>query len=204
MGNVISLARERAARAAPSRTPRPRVTFFFDLTSPFTYLAAERVDRLFGDVEWRPVLSDALPSSTDATAAQPRAEELHMPLVWPEHYPAGRAAMRVAALASDEGRAAPFALAAGRLAFCGGFDLDDPEVLAEAAAAAGLAPDGCLAAAGDRGRGGELDRLGRTLLEHGADCMPALRVGRALYCGEHRLAEAAAAVRDGRFQRRSG
>jgi len=27
---------------------------------------------------------------------------------------------------------------------------------------------------------------------------------RALFCGEHRLAEAAAAVRDGRFQRRSG
>jgi 2-hydroxychromene-2-carboxylate isomerase len=204
MGNVISLARERAARAAGNGGPRPRVTFFFDLTSPFTYLAAERVDRLFGDVEWRPVLSDALPAATDASAAQARAEELHMPLVWPERYPSGRAAMRVAALASEQGRAAPFALAAGRLAFCGGFDLDDPEVLAEASAAAGLPLDGCLTAAGDRARDEELDRLGRTLLEHGADCMPALRVGRSLYCGEHRLAEAAAAVRDGRFVRRSG
>ena len=35
-----------------------------------------------------------------------------------------------------------------RLAFCGGFDLDDPEVLVEAAAAANLRLDGA-----SRGRG---------------------------------------------------
>ncbi|MDQ1701199.1 MAG: hypothetical protein QOF57_451 [Frankiaceae bacterium] len=201
MGNVISLARERAVRAASGHQPRPRATFYFDLTSPFTYLAAERVDRHFGDVDWRPVLCDALPAGTDVELAQTRAEILHMPLVWPERYPSGRAAMRVAAMATEEGRAAPFALAAGRLAFCGGFDLDDPEVLAEAAAAAGLALDECLHAAGDRARDAELDRLGRSLVEHGADCMPALRIGRDLFCGEHRISEAAAALRDGRFSR---
>ena len=203
MGKVISLARERAMRTAGGRRPRPRATFFFDLTSPFTYLAAERVDRLFGDVDWRPVLCDALPAGTDTELAEARAEALHMPLVWPERYPSGRAAMRVAAMAAEQGRAAPFALAAGRLAFCGGFDLDDPEVLAEAAAASSLPLDECLAAAGDRLRDDELDRLGHTLIEHGADCMPALRIGRDLFCGEHRLAEAAASLRDGRFTRHS-
>ena len=41
--------------------------------------------------------------------------------------------MRAAHYASQQGRGAAFVLAAGRLAFCGGFDLDDPELLAEAA-----------------------------------------------------------------------
>ena len=41
-------------------------------------------------------------------------------------------------LRGEGGCAAAFAIAAGRLAFCGGFDLEDPDILAEAAAAAGL------------------------------------------------------------------
>lgn len=208
MGDVISLAKARAERALDGahHATRARVTFFFDLTSPYTYLAAERVDRLFGEVEWRPVHGDVISDADDVCEhAADRAAELRMPLVWPERHPvAGRAAMRVAALAVEEGRAAPFALAAGRLAFCGGFDLDDPEVLAEAAAAAGLGLEACLAAAGDRRRDAELIRLGHSLLAHGADCMPALRVARTLFCGEHRLAEAAAAARVAATERRIG
>jgi 2-hydroxychromene-2-carboxylate isomerase len=151
MGEVISLAqrREERRRGELVRSGRPRAVFYFDLASPFTYLAAERVDRLFPGVEWRPAFLDAVCAGDPlsdagirerlASAAHARADELHMPLVWPERYPAaGRAAMRVAALAAQEGRAAPFVLAASRLAFCGGFDLDDPETLAEAAAAACL------------------------------------------------------------------
>ncbi len=152
MGDVISLDERRSARLAVAerRPARMKVTFFFDLASPFTYLAAERVDRLFPGLAWRPAVTEALhagnPLFTAAdreaaqAAAEDRAAQLHMPLVWPDGYPAGaRVAMRVASLAAAEGgHAAPFVLAASRLAFCGGFDLDDPEVLAEAAAAAGL------------------------------------------------------------------
>ena len=76
--------------------------------------------------------------------------------------------MRVASLAAAEGgHAAPFVLAASRLAFCGGFDLDDPEVLAEAAAAAGLGLPEVLAAAGDRSRDGEMEATALRLLPHG-------------------------------------
>jgi len=57
--------------------------------------------------------------------------------------------MRAAVHACDVDRGPAFVLAATRLAFCGGFDLDDPEVLAEAAAAAGLELDACLHAGGD-------------------------------------------------------
>ena len=208
MGDVIRLDERRTARqVATDRPSRLRATFFFDLASPFTYLAAERVDRMFPALTWRPALSEALhggsPVATPAEleAAQMSAEEralaLHMPLVWPDAYPTGaQVAMRVAALAASEGgHAAPFVLAASRLAFCGGFDLDDPEVLAEAAAAAGLELHEVMAAAGDRSRDGEMEATALRLLAHGADRLPVLKVGRTLFCGEHRIAEAAAAVR---------
>ena len=84
-------------------------------------------------------------------------------------------------------------LAASRLAFCGGFDIDDPELLAEAAAAAGIGLRETLAAAGDVARDGPIEEAGRTLLAAGATRLPALRVGRLLFCGEGRLLEAAAA-----------
>jgi 2-hydroxychromene-2-carboxylate isomerase len=103
--------------------------------------------------------------------------------------------MRVASFAAERGRAAEFTLAAGRLAWCGGFELDDPEVLAEAAAAARLGLDDALHAAGDAGRDGAMDATARRLLAGGADRLPAVEAGGRLYAGELRLAEAAAALR---------
>ncbi|MBA3328816.1 MAG: disulfide bond formation protein DsbA, partial [Solirubrobacterales bacterium] len=88
-----------------------------------------------------------------------------------------------------------FVLAASRLAFCGGYDVDAPEILAEAAAAAGLGLDECLQAAGDSRRDGPMQDAGRRLLASGADRLPVLQLGRLLFCGEDRLPEAAAAAR---------
>ncbi|HEV2814103.1 MAG TPA: DsbA family protein, partial [Solirubrobacteraceae bacterium] len=189
---MVSLADARIARAEghggqPRAAGRsPRVTFYFDLSSPFTYLAAERVDRLFPNLVWRPVLEEILQTPPpDVTVAEDRAHALGLPLVWPELGPASvRPAMRVASLAAEQGRAAPFALAATRLAFCGGFELDHPEVLAEAAAAANLGLEDCLSAAGDLGRDGPMEEAARRLLAHGADRLPAVRVGRTLFAGE--------------------
>lgn len=203
MGELISLAARRAARAGTGTPPvRPRVSFYFDLLSPWTYLAAERVERQFVGVRWRPVVPDVLaPEESDEDArlaVELRAEQLRMPLVWPDAWPAtGRSALRVASLAAQRGRAAPFVLAASRLAFCGGYDLDDPEALAEAAAAAGLGLDESLKAAGDLRRDGALERAGLRLLAQGADELPVFVVGHVLFCGERRLGEAAA-MADGR------
>jgi 2-hydroxychromene-2-carboxylate isomerase len=208
MGEVIRLADRREARR-PRRQRRGaplRAEFFFDLACPFSYLAAERVDRVFAGVRWTPASTTALRCGSltgDETAlarlrqaAERRAAVLRMPLVWPEAFPAeAPAAMRLAGHAAESGRGAAFVLAAGRLAFCGGFDLDDPEIIAEASAAAGLALGDCLRAAGDKRRDGALDAAGRRLLSAGADRLPALRVGRALYWGEDQIAEAAMTAR---------
>ena len=203
MGELISLAARRAARAGTAARPvRPQVSFYFDLVSPWTYLAAERVERNLAGVRWRPVVPDALaPEESDEAAryaVEHRAAQLRMPLVWPESWPtAGRSAMRVASLAAERGRAAPFVLAASRLTFCGGYDLDDPEALAEAAAAAGLGLEDALKAAGDVRRDGPLERAGLRLLAQGAETLPVFVVGHALFCGERRLGEALA-MADGR------
>ncbi|HEV2814839.1 MAG TPA: hypothetical protein VGW10_16405, partial [Solirubrobacteraceae bacterium] len=52
----------------------------------------------------------------------------------------------------------------------------------------------CLHAAGDIGRDGAMEEAARRLLAHGADRLPAVRVGRTLFAGEDRIAEAAAAA----------
>jgi 2-hydroxychromene-2-carboxylate isomerase len=209
MGDVIMLSERREAlrrRGAVRQRERSRAQFFFDLSCPFTYLAVERVERAFDEVVWTPASASALrrswlgsdPAVTDAvrSAAEQRAVALRLPLVWPERFPAEvPSAMRVAAHAAEAGRGAAFVLAATRLAFCGGFDLDDPEILAEAAAAAGVVLDDCLRAARDEGRDGAIEAAGRSLLAAGADRLPALRVGRALYWGERRVGDALYAVR---------
>src|ERR687897_826365 len=209
MGDVIRLAERRAAREARTAgapVVPARVEFLFDLCCPFSYLAAERVDRIFDEVVWTPASTSALCCGSLATdpealadyrlSAEKRALELRLPLIWPERFPEEvPAAMRAAHYASEQGRGAAFVLAAGRLAFCGGFDLDDPELLAEAAAAAGIDMQGWLQALGELHRDGEIEAAGRTLLAQGADRLPALRVGEHLFWGEHRIDEAAAAAR---------
>ena len=201
VGTVTSLERHRRARATRptgARQALPRATLFFDLCSPYTYLAAERADRLFAGLDWLPASSDVLRcgrlDADDLRAAAERARLLRLPLVWPEDPPQRvLGAMRVASLAADRGCGAAFVLAASRLAFCGGFDIDDPEILAEAAAAAGIGLDVALQAAGDVAHDGPIEEAGRLLLAAGAQRLPALRVGRMLFCGEDRLMEAAVA-----------
>ena len=105
------------------------------------------------------------------------------------------AAMRVAHYAAQQGRGGAFVLAATRLAFAGGFDLDDLEILTEAAAAAGLRLDGCLQAAREERRDGAMEAAARRLLGAGADRLPALCVARGVFWGEDRVGDAAATAR---------
>jgi len=173
--------------------------FYFDLASPYTYLAAERAERMFARLQWLPASPDAMQCTTpigdaERAAVTHRAARLGLPMVWPAE-PTGTAigAMRVASLAAERGLGAAFVLAASRLEFCGGYSIDDPEILAEAAAAAGIGLGDMLCAAGDVSRDGPIEQAGRMLLAAGADRLPALRVGQLLFCGEERLSEAVAA-----------
>jgi 2-hydroxychromene-2-carboxylate isomerase len=187
MAEVIQLTRRRSDRAGLEAPDVAPATLFFDLASPYTYLVAERVERRLGDAVWRPaVLADVRPNGDDAaTAAQRRALALRMPLVWPERFPARvPTAMRVATYAVQHGCGPAFAIAAGRLAFCGGFDIEQPDILAEAAAAAGLDVDGALGAARDPRRDHQIGMAGRAVALGGGVVLPALQQDNRLYCGE--------------------
>lgn len=191
MAEVIQLTRRRPHRAALDAPDVAPTTLYFDLASPYTYLVAERLERRVGDAVWRPA---TMPEPLRATAdeifaeAQRRALDLRMPLVWPERFPARvPTAMRVATYASEQGCGAAFAIAAGRLAFCGGFDVEAPEILAEAAAAAGLDVDGALAASREPRRDHQIGMAGRSVGHGGGTVLPALEHERHLYCGESQI-----------------
>jgi 2-hydroxychromene-2-carboxylate isomerase len=194
MGELIHLRQRRGAHVRPAEGPP---VFFFDVSCPLSYLTAESVERRLGAAEWVPVGGAALRALAQGAAlahlrgrADVRARALRLPLVWPERFPApapAPRALRASAFACEVGAGAAFALAASRLAFCGGFDLEDPETLAEAAAAAGVPLDGCLAAAGETWRDDELAATARALARHGIDELPAIRIGRRWIGGEGAL-----------------
>src|SRR5581483_4378582 len=122
MGDVIRLG-DRLEEHSALRLDGDRPAFYFDLACPFSYLAAERVERLLGDVEWVPVGFDgagstARPSQVpERERAEQRAHALRLPIVWPEGSPRTvPGATRAAAYACEGGAGARFALAAFRLA----------------------------------------------------------------------------------------
>lgn len=199
MGRVIYLDERRSERRRAAASGGR--AFFFDVADPLSYLAAERVERLLGEVEWVPVAGAALrdePSlSVDArgpseafdaagrTHVDACARALRLPLVWPDRFPAAAPrALRACAYAGELGAGSAFALAASRLAFCGGFDLEDPETLTEAAAAAGVPLDGCMEAANETWRDEALADAARVLRAHGIRRLPAVRVDGRWLSGE--------------------
>ena len=129
--------------------------FFFGAMSPYSWLAAERIDALIGDARWRPVFAGGLFAAvgrrswglTDERAGRQAEVEARAaryglgPVVWPDPWPTSDVRVARAMLVAEEGgRLRPFALAAMRLAFLEGADLAEPAAVAEVARRAGLDP----------------------------------------------------------------
>lgn len=174
-----------------------RPAFFFDLACPLSYIAADRVERLLGDIEWVPtpselVRDDAPAWDTLRAQATALARAGRLPLIWPERFPSPvPRALRVAAFAAEVGMGARFALAASRLAFCGGFDLEEPSVLPDVADAAGLSLPDCLIAADEQWRDDDLSAAAHKVRSLGATRLPVVSVAGRWFDGLHALSEAA-------------
>ena len=204
MGQVIYLDERRSEGSRAASMTRP--LFFFDVSCPLSYLAAERIERKLGEVDWIPVDGASLRVPVAGQEPQPRGDDhflrsradsyaraLRLPLIWPDSFPeAARCAQRASAFACEIGAGAGFALAASRLAFCGGFDLEDPETLAEAAAAAGVPLEECLRAAGETWRDEELESNTGLLRARGIGELPAICIGDQWFEGEAGLMAAGA------------
>jgi 2-hydroxychromene-2-carboxylate isomerase len=194
MGEVIYLAERLADRSRPSIGP---TAFFYSLDCPVSYLAAQRVERALDDVAWIPVVGPLSESSGLRAAderlslaserlalAQREAQMLSVPLVEPRGYPTdSRRAARAALWASEEGRGASFALGVARFAFCGGFDIASDDVIAEAAAGAGLSPVQAVEASRDSKRDYRLETTAKGLQARGVLMPPVIRSGTRWFCG---------------------
>lgn len=194
----------------------PLATFYFDLGSPYSYLAAERISRLFSDAgleqpEWQPVLLGGLFARFDrgswsltpereagmAEVERRAAEYGLQPVRWPDPWPGDTLhAMRVATYAKSIGRTVSFALAAFRQAFAGGRDLTDPDNVAIAAAACELHPNAIAKGAASASVKSRLREATDRAGDRGVVGVPSVVVGEAVFWGDDRLEEAVAAARE--------
>ncbi len=201
--------------AAPGTDDEERpVAFYFDLASPYAYLSAERISRLFSEAEleqpeWQPILLGGLFKRFERTSwgvgpereagmaevERRAAAQGIQPLRWPDPWPGNSLyAMRVATYAKSIGRTVSFALAAFRQAFAGGRDLSEPDNVAIAAAACEMHPNAVAKAAGSKLVKGKLREATDRAGDRGVFGAPTVRVGEELFWGDDRLEEAVAAA----------
>jgi 2-hydroxychromene-2-carboxylate isomerase len=191
-----------------------RAVFYYDLGSPYAYLAAERIHAVFAEAgadapEWQPVLLGGLFQrfDRDSWAKDPEREaglrEVERrasayglpPIAWPDPFPGNTLyAMRVATFAKEIARTVSFSLAAFRQAFAAGRDLSDPDNVILAAAASEMHPRAIEAAVGRDAIKAAL----REATDHAGDLgvvgVPSVVVGDEVFWGDDRLEEAAEAA----------
>ena len=186
-----------------------RPTFYFDLGSPYAYLAAERIHSVLPEPPvWQPILLGGLFkrfgrrswAETDEREAgmaevERRVAQYGLPPVrWPEPWPGNTLfAMRAATFAAGLGTTAAFALAAFRQAFVGGRDLSDPDNVLVAAAACELHPKALLAGVESRSVKESLRAATDEAAERGVVGVPSVVVGGDVFWGDDHLDEAAEA-----------
>ena len=187
-----------------------RPTFYYDLGSPYAWLAAERINALFPVVPvWQPILlgglfkrfgRDSWATGPGRDAGMREVEERAaayglQPVRWPDPWPGNMlAAMRAAVFAKETGRAVAFSLAAFRQAFAAGRDLGDVDHVLVAAAACELHPNAVLKGIESRTVKDGLRSATDEAAERGVMGVPSVVVGDEVFWGDDRLEEAAAAA----------
>lgn len=190
-------------------TAMERATFYFDLGSPYAYLAAERIEGVLGaGVLWQPVSLGAIFKATGRSSwavgdperrargigeVERRAQAYGLPpLRWPEPWPSNYLyAMRAATFAFQGDRGRQFTLCAFRDAFARGRDLAVAENVLSAAADAGLDATAAAAATADPDVKLALRSATDAALARGVRGVPTVAVGERLLWGEDRLQDAA-------------
>ena len=194
-----------------NRTEQP--VFYYDLMSPYAYLAAERIDRVLPrPARWQPVLLGGIFKLTGRSSwalgdyerrrrgmaeIERRARDYGVPpLRWPDPWPSSSLhAMRAAIHARSAGREREFASAAYTIAFAEGHDLGKLRHVLAAAERAGLAPPEVEAAIARPAVKDELRTATDEAHARGVFGVPTVAVGDQLFWGDDRLEEAAAALR---------
>jgi 2-hydroxychromene-2-carboxylate isomerase len=188
-------------------------SFYYDLGSPYAYLAAERIHGVFEEAGapppvWKPVLLGGLFARFDRGSwARTDAREEGMreverraqayglpPIRWPDGWPSDYLfAMRVATFATEIGRGVSLPLAAFRQHFAAGRDLSDPDNVLIAAASAELHPRALSTAVNRDSIKLRLRETTDEAADLGVFGVPAVAVGDEVFWGDDRLEDAAGA-----------
>jgi 2-hydroxychromene-2-carboxylate isomerase len=191
-----------------------RAVFYFDLASPYAYLAAERISNVFDDAgaehpEWQPILLGGLFKRFDRSSwgmgpgreegmqeCERRAQAYGLPPIrWPDPWPGNSlTAMRAAVFAKEIGRVVSFSLACYRQAFAAGRDITEPDNVYIAAASSELHPRSLDVAINRDVIKLRLREATDAAGDRGVTGVPAVVVGDEVFWGDDRLEEAAAAA----------
>jgi len=182
--------------------------FFFGAMSPYSWFAAERIDGLLADAQWRGVLAGAVFKAagrvswglTEQRAAgiadcEQRAEALGLgPICWPEPWPTSDLLVaRAMAYAESRALLEPFALEAMRLCFLEGRDLGELENVLEAARRVSIAAPELEAAIAEQTVKDSLRAVTEDAIARGVFGVPTIVLDTELFWGDDRLEDAAAA-----------
>ena len=184
--------------------------FYYDTNSPYAYLAAKRVDELLPDVTWQPIAFGIVlrelgrvpwslgPGRDEGMAEiERRAAERGLPPVrWPEGWPVDTyslAPLRALEFADERGRQRELAWALYRLIFEEGASLAEVDNVLRAAGEAGLDPEEVRVALDDDGVKDRLREHTDEAMALGVIGVPTVVVDGAVFWGDDRLEDAAAA-----------
>jgi 2-hydroxychromene-2-carboxylate isomerase len=195
--------------------PMARVTFYFDIGSPYAYLTAERLHSLLPEpIEWQPILLGGLFKSTgrsswalgDYRRRQAGMVEIERrtrayglpPMRWPDPWPTDYLiGMLATTFAFTVGRGREFALEAFRNAFQKGWGLSIPDRILETGRQAGLDRDQLEAGTQDREIKGVLRAATDAAYRRGVIGVPTIAIDDELFWGDDRIEDAAAYLKSG-------
>ncbi len=193
--------------------PDAQPVFYYDLNSPYAWLAAERVNHVLPRPPvWRPIsfshvlkATRRLPWSLGKERAEGMAEverraaERNLPaLRWPEGWPAQTipmAGLRAATFAAEIGKSVSFSLAAFRQTFLAARPMNELDNVLLAGAACELHPNAIKAALERQSIKQKLIDATNEAVERGVIGVPTVAVGDELFWGDDRLEDAAAALK---------
>jgi 2-hydroxychromene-2-carboxylate isomerase len=180
--------------------------FFFAAMSPYSWLAAERIDGLIADARWRAVLAGAVFKASDRVSwglTEQRAEGLADceararsrglgPISWPEPWPTSDLLVaRAMTYAHSVDLLKPFSLSAMRVCFLEGRDLAQLDTVLEAGRRVGIAPTDLEGALADQTVKDALRSVTDDAVSRGVFGVPTVAVGDQLFWGDDRLEDAA-------------
>ena len=192
--------------------PRDQPIFYYDLGSPYAWLAAERIHHVLPETAvWQPILLGGIWQQSGGQSwgitdkrdegmreIERRADEYGLlPVKWPDEWPTNTLkAMRAAVFAQQAGRAVAYSLAAFRQAFAAGRDLADLDNVLIAAAACELHPNAVLKGIELQSTKDRLKQATQDAYDRGVRGVPSVAVGDEVFWGDDRLEEAAAALNE--------